>query len=53
LTRAELENRVLDGVKRRELEAHKEGSMYDIEHGKNKETGHKGVQKQKSKLPIK
>jgi len=34
LTRAELENRVLDGVKRKELEAQKEGSLYDIEHGK-------------------
>jgi hypothetical protein len=53
LTRAELENRVLDGVKRKELEAQKEGSLYDIEHGKSKEPGHKGVQKQKSKLPIK
>lgn len=53
LTRAELENRVLDGVKRKELEAHKEGSMYDIENSKSKDAGLKGVQKQKSKLPIK
>lgn len=50
LTREELQSRVMDGMKRKELEAHKEGSLYDID--KSKE-GHKGVQKQKSKLPIK
>lgn len=52
MTRDELQNRVLDGVKRKEKElgSQKEGSMYDID--KSKE-GHKTVQKQKSKLPIK
>ena len=44
LTRAELESRVLDGVKKKELEAHKEGSMNDIEKSKEK-----GTQKQKNK----
>jgi hypothetical protein len=48
LTREELQNRVMDGVKKKELEAHKEGSMYDIE----KKDG-KTIQKQKSKVPIK
>lgn len=50
LTREELQNRVLDGVKKKELEAHKEGSLYDIEKSKS---DHKGVQKQKSKPVIK
>lgn len=49
LTRDELQNRVMDGVKRKELEAHKEGSMYDIDKSKDG----KALSKQKSKLPIK
>jgi hypothetical protein len=39
-----LQTRVLDGVKKKEIEAHKEGSMFDIEKSKDK-----GVPKQKSK----
>jgi hypothetical protein len=44
LTRAELQNRVMDGVKKKEFEAHKEASQYDIEKTKDK-----AAQKQKQK----
>ena len=44
LTRAELQNKVMDGVKRKEFEAHKEASQFDIEKSKDKTT-----QKQKQK----
>lgn len=49
LTRDQLQNRVMDGVKKKELEAHKEASMYDIDAKKDA----KALNKQKSKLPIK
>lgn len=44
LTRAELQNRVMDGVKKKEFEAQKEASQFDIEKSKEKTT-----QKQKQK----
>ncbi len=44
LTRAELQNRLLEGVKKKEIEASKEGLPYDLEKTKEKTS-----QKQKSK----
>ena len=44
LTRAELENRVMEGVKRKELEASKDGFQFDLEKAKEK-----AAQKQKQK----